>query len=120
MVPEKSDQFLVGNAARSYYEQIMELGVEIFLYQPGIIHSKTMTVDNDIAFVGTSNFDIRSFALNFELNMILYQGEALWTLRALQESYIDESRRLSLEEWRKRPFAAEAVQSVTKLFSPLL
>ena len=120
VAPEKSDQFLVGNAARSYYEQIMELGVELFLYQPGIIHSKTMTVDNDIAFIGTSNFDIRSFALNFELNMILYQGEALWTLRSLQESYIDESRRLSLEEWRKRPFVAEAIQSVTKLFSPLL
>ncbi|MGC9372169.1 MAG: cardiolipin synthase [Thermovirgaceae bacterium] len=120
VVPEQVDQFLVGNAARSYYEQLMELGVELCLYQPGILHSKTMTVDNDIAFIGTSNFDIRSFALNFELNMILYHGEALWSLRALQESYIEKSRRLSLEEWRDRPLAVEMIQGVTKLFSPLL
>ncbi len=120
VVPEQVDQFLVGNAARSYYEQLMELGVELFLYQPGILHSKTMTVDNDIAFIGTSNFDIRSFALNFELNMILYHGEALWSLRALQESYIEKSRRLSPEEWRNRPLAVEIIQGVTKLFSPLL
>jgi cardiolipin synthase len=114
------DQFLVGNAARSYYEQLMELGVELFLYQPGILHSKTMTVDNDIAFIGTSNFDIRSFALNFELNMILYHGEALWSLRSLQISYMEKSRRLSLEEWRKRSLAAETIQGITKLFSPIL
>lgn len=120
VVPEKADQFLVGNAARSYYEQLMELGVEIFLFQPGILHSKTMTVDNDIAFIGTSNFDIRSFALNFELNMILYHGEALWSLRALQESYLEDSRKLSLEEWRERPLIIETVQGITKLFSPLL
>jgi cardiolipin synthase len=120
VVPEQVDQFLVGNAARSYYEQLMELGVELFLYQPGILHSKTMTVDNDIAFIGTSNFDIRSFALNFELNMILYHGEALWSLRSLQISYMEKSRRLSLEEWRKRSLAAETIQGITKLFSPIL
>jgi cardiolipin synthase len=120
VVPEQVDQFFVGNAARSYYEQLMELGVELFLYQPGILHSKTMTVDNDIAFIGTSNFDIRSFALNFELNMIIYHGEALWSLRALQESYMEKSRRLSLEVWRERSLAAETIQGITKLFSPLL
>jgi len=120
VVPERVDQFFVGNAARSYYEQLLELGVELFLYQPGILHSKTMTVDNDIAFIGTSNFDIRSFALNFELNMILYHGEALWSLRTLQESYIERSRNLSLEEWRERSLAAETIQGITKLFSPLL
>ncbi|MFP4482300.1 MAG: cardiolipin synthase [Thermovirgaceae bacterium] len=120
IVPEQSDQFLVGNAARSYYEQIMELGVELYLYQPGILHSKTMTVDSDTAFIGTSNFDIRSFALNFELNMILYHGESLWSLRNLQESYMEESRRLSLEEWRDRSLVMETIQGITKLFSPLL
>jgi cardiolipin synthase len=120
VVPEKVDQFFVGNAAKSYYKQLMGLGVELFLYQPGLLHSKTMTVDSDIAFIGTSNFDIRSFALNFELNMILYHGEALWSLRSLQESYIEKSRKLSPEEWRNRSLVTETIQGVTKLFSPLL
>ena len=72
VIPERSDQLLVGSAAKAYFDVLLGTGVEIYLYQDHIIHSKTMAVDHDLAFLGTSNFDIRSFAINFELNLVLY------------------------------------------------
>ena len=120
VIPEKSDQFLVGNAAKAYFDALLEAGVEICLFQDGILHSKTMTVDHDLAFLGTSNFDIRSFALNFELNLVLYGRGETEAIRKAQDVYIASSRRLTAEEWMERPRAFRVLHGVTKLFSPLL
>ena len=94
--------------------------VAIRLFQDGILHSKTMTVDHDLAFLGTSNFDIRSFALNFELNLVLYGRGETEAIRKAQDVYIASSRRLTAEEWKKRSHALRVLHGVTKLFSPLL
>lgn len=120
VIPEKSDQFLVGNAAKAYYDALLEAGVEIRLFQDGILHSKTMTVDHDLAFLGTSNFDIRSFALNFELNLVLYGRGETEAIRKAQDVYIAASKRLTAEAWRGRPRSLRVLHGVTKLFSPLL
>ena len=120
VIPERSDQFLVGSAAKAYFDELLAMKVEIHLYQKDILHSKTMTVDHSLAFMGTSNFDIRSFALNFELNLVLYGHEETSAIRKAQEKYIARSRRLTPEEWNRRPRAYRVVHGVTKLFSPLL
>lgn len=120
VVPQKPDQFLAGNASKAHYEQILNMGVEIYLYKDGILHAKTMTIDNDLAFFGTSNFDIRSFELNFEINLVLYGEVPLLDIRRIQERYIASSRKLSIDEWEKRPLHEETIQNVAKLFSPLL
>jgi len=120
VIPEKSDQFLVGNAAKAYFDILLEAGVEIYLFQDGILHSKTMSIDYDLAFLGTSNFDIRSFALNFELNLVLYGKGETEAIRKAQDVYIAASRRLTADEWRERPRALRVLHGVTKLFSPLL
>lgn len=120
VIPEKSDQFLVGNAAKAYFDALLEAGVEIWLYQDGILHSKTMTVDHDLAFLGTSNFDIRSFALNFELNLVLYGRGETEAIRKAQDVYIASSRRLAAREWNNRSGVVRVLHGVTKLFSPLL
>ncbi len=120
VIPEKSDQFLVGNAAKAYFDVLLDAGIEIYLFQGGIIHSKTMTVDHSLAFLGTSNFDIRSFALNFELNLVLYGKDETRAVRNAQHSYITASRRLTRESWGDRPRAVRVVHGITKLFSPLL
>jgi cardiolipin synthase len=120
VIPERSDQFLVGSAAKAYFDVLLDMGVEIYLFQENILHSKTMTVDHSLAFLGTSNFDIRSFALNFELNLVLYGTEETSAIRMAQERYIAESRRLTAEEWNGRPRVLRVVHGVTKLFSPLL
>ncbi len=92
VIPERSDQFLVGSAAKAYFDVLLDMGVEIYLFQENILHSKTMTVDHSLAFLGTSNFDIRSFALNFELNLVLY-GTEKHRPYGCPGTYIAESRR---------------------------
>ncbi len=79
-----------------------------------------MSVDGELTFLGSSNFDIRSFALNFEINLILYGRQENASLLQAQEDYRSRSRRLVLEEWLNRPRWMPPVESVTKLFSPLL
>src|SRR5205807_1480135 len=68
---EVSDQFLVGNAERSYYEDLLHAGVKIYQYNaPILLHSKTMSIDDDMAVIGSSNLDMRSFHLNLEVTLI--------------------------------------------------
>lgn len=120
IVPLKSDQILVGNAARAYYERLLKSGVTIYLFYPGLLHAKSMTIDDSLAFLGSSNFDIRSFALNFEINMIFYGAEVAGKLRRQQEAFRDKSQRLTLSEWQQRPAYQRVMQNVVKLMSPVL
>ncbi|MDO9509601.1 MAG: cardiolipin synthase [Thermovirgaceae bacterium] len=120
VIPKRSDQFFVGNAAKAYYDILLDKGVRIFLYDDGVIHAKTMTVDGNLCFFGSSNFDIRSFALNFELNCVLYGEMPTSMIREAQIGFIDKSRPLLAEEWEKRPFAFKTVEGIAKLLSPLL
>ena len=72
IVPRRVDQKLVGAASRAYYDDLLEIGATLYLYDEGLLHAKTMCIDDSIAFIGSSNFDIRSFALNFEINLLFY------------------------------------------------
>ncbi len=120
IIPERCDQILVGAAARSYYECLLEAKVNVHLFKDGLLHSKTVTIDDDLALIGTSNFDIRSFALNFELNLLLYCEQATDALRAKQDEYIQKSRPLRLEEWLERRPSRQVFEGIAQLFSPLL
>ena len=120
VMPEKGDQVFVSWAAKAYYGTLLGMGVEVFLFRKGILHSKTMTVDDSLAFLGTSNFDIRSFALNFELNLVLYGDRETEAVRSAQEGYMSGSRRLSSEEWKGRRLMVRTLHGIAKLFSPLL
>ncbi len=120
IIPEKGDQFFVGNAARAYYGELMEKGIRIHLFSPDLLHAKTMTVDGKMAFFGSSNFDIRSFALNFELNMGLYGTHETAMIRTAQEAYLRQSRLLDPEEWARRPLLNRTIEGVAKLLSPIL
>lgn len=120
VVPARSDQIIVGFASRAYYDEFLRRGVEVYLYDKGLLHSKTITIDSDLGFVGSSNFDIRSFSLNFEINMILYGIEENLGLHRIQGLYICNSHRLRPEDWQKRSRVSIALESLTKLLSPLL
>ena len=75
-VSEESDQFMVGHAQASYYKALLEAGIKIWLYpSPAILHSKHFTVDDDVAVIGSSNMDLRSFALNYEIIVMLVGGD---------------------------------------------
>jgi cardiolipin synthase len=120
IVPARSDQALVGAATRAFFDDVLRLGAKVYLYERGLLHAKTMTVDNAFAFLGTSNFDIRSFTLNFELNLIFYGARETMFLRAQQRRYRAEARPLDVEQWRRRPLYKRLGHNVAKLLSPLL
>lgn len=120
IVPERYDQILVGAASRSYYDDLLDAGVNVHLYREGLLHSKTMTIDGQVAFLGTSNFDIRSFALNFEINLVLYDAEVTGRLCAEQKRYIEDSVPLVRDDWDQRPMRQKVFQNLARLLSPLL
>lgn len=120
LVPERSDQIIVGAAGRAYYQDLLDAGVHVYLYQPGLLHSKTVTFDDGLALIGSSNFDIRSFTLNFELNLLFYGSETTGRLREIQSQYLADSRQLTAAEWKKRSTVRRLAEHTARLFSPLL
>jgi len=120
ILPRRCDQVLVGAASRAYYDDLLDLGVEVHLFEPGLLHAKTMTIDDAVALIGSSNFDIRSFSLNFEISLLFYGSHVTERLRARQERYLGQSTRLTTEAWKGRSRVACAFEDVAKLLSPLL
>ncbi len=119
-VSEIGDQGLVYHAQRSYYEDLLEAGVRIFLYPaPYILHSKHFSIDDDIAVIGSSNMDIRSFSLNMEV-MLLVRGESFVAqMREVEQGYRDAGRELTLEQWRNEPAKATFLDGLARLTSAL-
>ena len=120
IVPLKSDQKLVGNASRAYYERLLKSGISVHLFDQGLLHVKSMSIDDSLAFLGSSNFDIRSFALNFEINMIFYGTEVADKLCRIQQGFLENSQQLDLTRWQQRPHNQKFMQNIAKLLSPLL
>lgn len=120
IVPAKIDHPLVALACRSSYIDLLEAGVEIWEYEAGLLHSKTIVVDRGIGFIGSLNMDMRSFWLNFEVTLAVYEHGFAGELRSLQESYVQESRRVELEGWRERPFLRRLLENTVRLAGPVL
>ena len=120
IVPQRNNHVLVGAASRAYFGELLDVGVRIHLYTDGLLHAKTVRIDDEVAFIGTSNFDIRSFALNFELNLLLYGTPIVDALRAHHDAYLARSEQLDPEAWRHRPVLRQTAQNLVKLLSPLL
>lgn len=120
VVPYKADQYLVGFAQRSYYDELLDSGVKVFQYRTRFLHAKHLTIDDGVAIIGSSNMDQRSFGLNLELSLILYDFEATQRLREAQERYFAGSTLLTKAEWAKRTWLTKGMQNIARLFSPLL
>jgi len=120
IVPEKVDSFLTRYASRSYYDDLLDAGVAIQLYRGGLLHTKSISVDGTMSMFGTVNLDMRSLWLNYEVALFIYQHEFADALRALQRSYMDQSRQLDPSVWATRPFRERLIENTLRLFSPLL
>jgi cardiolipin synthase A/B len=120
IVPERVDSFLTRYASRSYYDPLLEMGAEIYLYRGGLLHTKSIMVDGAMSMFGTVNLDMRSLWLNYEVALFVYDNLFGAELRALQRTYIDDSDRLELIAWRKRSFQRRFVENALRLVSPLL
>ena len=98
--PARNDDFAVGAASRSYYEELLQAGVSIHEFQPGLLHAKTLTLDGEICLIGSANMDRRSFDLNYENNILLRDVETTAALHARQLEFLAQSRAVTLEDVR--------------------
>jgi cardiolipin synthase A/B len=102
LVPGKIDFKITYRASRRHYGQMLLGGIEIFEYSAALLHSKTMVVDSVWATIGSTNFDNRSFALNEELNLALYDKSVAQRLEQLFADDLKHSRKITYEEWDAR------------------
>ncbi len=120
VVPRQSDHPLLCAAARSHISTLLDAGIDVHFHDKGLLHAKTVSVDDDLAVIGSGNFDMRSFYLNFELNLIAYGPKASSELVAAQERYIAESVKIDKEAWAHRSRFKRFIDDCAGLFSPLL
>ena len=120
IVPEKVDSFLTRYATRSYYDDLLDIGIEIYLYRGGLLHTKSIMVDGSRSMFGTVNLDMRSFWLNYEVSLFVYDTGFASELHDLQQTYLRESVQIDPHAWRNRPFPGRFLENTLRLFSPLL
>jgi cardiolipin synthase A/B len=120
VVPLRPDGRLVKLAGEAYFEELLSAGVRITRFEGGVLHTKAITVDREVAMVGSVNLDMRSFYLNQEISLLVYNREFAGQVRRLQEDYIGQSANLSAAVWAQRPFKLRLAQNTAQLLSPLL
>jgi len=119
LVPKMSDSRLVTHAARSYFDTLMEAGVKVYEYGPRMLHTKALLVDDDLAMIGSANFDHRSFRLNFEVCLMFRDAGIAADLARLIEGEFANAPRVRHD--RDRPLLrARLPEAFARLLSPLL
>jgi cardiolipin synthase A/B len=118
IVPVRSDSHLAGAAGRAYSAELTDAKVHVHCYRDGFLHAKSMTVDDEIGMVGSANFDIRSFRLDIEANLILYTATAVKALREIQDQYMARSVPF-FDQWKNRSWLRRVADDTAKLVSPL-
>ncbi|MHB9094766.1 MAG: cardiolipin synthase [Eubacteriales bacterium] len=120
ILPGIPDKKIVFWASQSYFDELMEAGIKIYLYRPGFIHAKIISVDGEVASLGSANLDMRSFQLNFEVNAMLYDRELV---NKLDEDFaVDllQSIQIDRQDFEHRPLQLKIRQSAARLLSPIL
>lgn len=120
VVSKHANQLVTQLAQRSHYEELLEAGVAIHLYEPCFLHAKHLTVDEDIALLGSTNMDIRSFALNAEINLVVYDPAVVRTIQEIQERCFLHSESLTADGWRCRSRWEKVLQNSARLADSLL
>ncbi|MCG7408072.1 cardiolipin synthase [Paenibacillus sp. ACRRX] len=120
LFPSKPDKWLPFLASHSYFTGLIEAGARIYEYEKGFLHSKLIIVDGELATIGTTNMDMRSFYLNFEVNALLLRTESVQRLVSDFERDLQSATRIREEQFLRRRMATRFLESVARLFSPLL
>ena len=120
MIPERSDTRMVHYATMSYLDELMEAGIKIYRFKKGFLHTKMMVCDGVFSTLGSTNMDFRSFEHNFEVNAFMYDACSAKMLRGIFLSDQKDAELLRLKEWRLRPWSQKVLESVIRLFAPLL
>jgi len=119
LVPGISDSKIVNAAAHTYYDELMQSGIEIYLYKKGFIHAKTMVIDNLLSVIGSANMNHRSFNFDFEVNTNIYDAEISEQLRNLFYQDLQYADKIVYEEWKNKPVWIKMLERIARLFSPV-
>lgn len=120
MIPCKPDHLFVYSVNHAFIRDLLDAGVRAYTYDDGFIHAKTLVVDGLVASVGSANWDIRSFKLNFETNALIYNPGYAKRLKEIFEEDLEHSTEITLESLERRPLWERAWEPVARLFSPVL
>lgn len=120
LVPGISDSWIVNTTSRSYYSELLAVGVRIHAYRKGFVHAKTAVFDDRVAMVGTANLDHRSFDLNFEVNAFVYHAARTTQLAAEFDRDLLDADRIDPGQWARRPVLQRGAERILHLFSALM
>ncbi len=120
MIPNRPDSIILRWGSFSYVARMLQAGVKVYLYMPGVMHAKTIVADDELTSIGSANFDFRSFEHNFETNALIYDREMALQVKHDFIADAEHCRLVTQEEWSKRPWLQRVCESVVKLISPVL
>lgn len=120
MIPERSDNRIVDYASYSFLGALLRAGVKVYLYQDGFLHAKTFVADDMLSVVGSANLDFRSFDYNFEVCAYVYDADVAARNKSLFLDDVTHCRQLQWSEYNKRSLGQRCMESVARLFSPIL
>ncbi len=120
MLPLHSDSITLNHASASYISECLRAGIKIYFYTPGMLHAKTMVVDDEFVSIGSTNFDFRSFDYNFESNLFLYSRKLNELMAERFHQDMEQCERVYQHTWRKRPFMKKVAESLLRLLAPIL
>lgn len=120
ILPEQNDSFLVRHASNAYLGDLLTAGVKVAKFRGGLLHTKSVTIDSHLCAFGTVNLDMRSFYLNFELTLFIYDVAFCRQLTSLQQTYLINCNMADLSDWQNRPFRTRFLDNTARLLGPLL
>ncbi len=120
IIPKVSDSWPAQYATDSYIEELEHSGVQMYRYKKGFVHAKTLVIDDVFSSIGTANMDYRSFALNFEINALIYDKEVNKQMKRIFEKDLEECEEIEYERWLERSFIRKLQESFARLWAPLL
>jgi len=118
--PKNNDSIVVAATSHSYYWQLLEAGVSIYEYKPGLLHAKTLTVDGEISLIGSTNLDLRSFDLNYENNIVFSDKTLTADIVERQYQYIADSEKVTREQVENWPLSYKIWNNIIATMGPIL
>jgi cardiolipin synthase len=120
LIPDEPDGPMVAMANWAYTRELLPTGVKVYRYQGGFMHQKVLLMDDNIAGIGTANFDNRSFRLNFEITLLVHDPEFASQVDTMLQEDLRRSRQVSLEEIDNKPAWFPLAMAIARMFSPVL
>ena len=118
--PRRTELPVPGWAGNTFILDVVSAGVRVFMYEKGYLHAKTISVDSEICSIGSTNIDIRSFSINYELNAVIYDRQVTAELEADFERDLQGCDEFTMKRYMKTRWWLRFRNSVARLFSPLL